>query len=103
MKQSLIQYLHESMDLVDPMAFRPTEAEREVLYRISISDTPQLAYDQVSTTYEMVTARDKLTNLGYIVDDEDGQLSLTQSGEELVDAQAISDGVDDNPTPLDIA
>lgn len=85
--------------LHDPASYRPTSHQREVIARISIADTPQLAYDQIARGIKLNTATEVLARMGFI-SIMDGEASLTDAGQELALAQAL---VDESGQPTDQA
>lgn len=85
--------LRSMTENLEPGAYRPSDAEREVLSLVSQSDTPQMAYGQASNGKSLVYARDKLIRLGFLIYNNGG-LELSSTGDELVQAQAIEDNPD---------
>lgn len=89
-------YLAEKADIqVHPAAFRPTEHQRDVLSKVQVADSPELAADQVSRGQHFVEARDILIRLGFL-EVVDGGLVLSSTGEDLVAAQGLEDPEFDN-------
>lgn len=82
--------LQELKESLSPRAYRPTEHERAVVALIAISQTPQLAFDQIRNGLKLNAAADRLNKLGLIAI-IDGEATLTPAGEEFAQAQAIQD------------
>ncbi|MFY0658091.1 MAG: hypothetical protein JXR12_15240 [Neptunomonas phycophila] len=92
-----MELLRSMTENLNPGAYRPSDSEREVLSLVVQSDTPNMAYAQASDGESLVTARDKLIRLGFLIYN-DGGIELSPTGDELVTAQAI----EDNPEmPMD--
>lgn len=85
-----MELLRSMTENLQPGAYRPSDAEREVLSLVTQSDTPQMAYGQASNGEALVNARDKLIRLGFLIY-HDGGLELSSTGDKLVQAQAIED------------
>lgn len=83
--------LQELTESLTPRSYRPTEHERVVVALVVISQTPQLAYDQIRNGLKLNAAADRLNKLG-ILSIIDGEATLTQAGTEFAEAQAIIDG-----------
>lgn len=83
-----MELLQSMLETMNAAAYRPSNSEREVLSLVVKSDTPAMAYAQVSQGHTLVAARDKLIRLGLLTYNDNG-LELSSTGQELVDAQAI--------------
>lgn len=72
------------------ITYRPTQHERMVIAKVLISQTPQVAFDQVSRGVHLNAAKMGLAKLGFI-SIMDGKIELTDKGNELAKAQALAD------------
>ena len=90
-------------DLTTPEGYKPTETERVVISLTLIADSPQLAVMQIDSDSNRYYAMNKLIHLGLIDRTEDDGVELSSSGQELAQAQGLSDGGQPTETATELA
>jgi len=83
-------------ELHQPKSYKPTEHERMALSVAMVSDTPQMAHQQLIKDPKLEYSATQLQILGFLHYDGEGGIVVTDAGYELAQAQSLWDG--DQPT-----